>query len=98
MPSEGNLELRPYEVCTSPSVHSLLPEMMMVREPLSARLGPSSPIKRRRGLGVEKGTVHSKRLPLRRRCSEAVPRKSRRILLVPKLPVLGLVFHAEIVV
>ena len=79
MPSEGNFELRPNEVWTSPSVHSLLPEMMMVREPLSARLGPPSPIKRRRGLGAEKGTVHSKRRPLRRRCSEAVVRKARRI-------------------
>ena len=79
MANAGNFEGRPIEVCTWPSVHSLLPEIMIVREPLRLRLGPSSPIKRCSGFGAEKGTVHSKRPPLRRRCFSAVLRKSRRI-------------------
>jgi len=68
MLSDGNFEGRLAAVRTSPSVHSLLPAMMMVRWPFRLRLGPSSPMILRRVLDSGNGTVHVKRLPSPRSC------------------------------
>ena len=55
------MEDRPETVCTSLAVHWLLPETPTLSWPFMRKVGPSSPMKRRRGLGVVKGTLHSSR-------------------------------------